>query len=91
LGPKSPVTLAYCEFDEALDLTSSIDLELRDNSIQAVDIHNVSVIIPCSASTNMMMRAVKVCPKAGVGRSPEYKIPCFRANFRKSGFGTEES
>jgi len=39
----------------------------------------------------MKMRAVKVCPKAGVGRSPGHKNPCFRANFRKSGFGTEES
>jgi hypothetical protein len=31
----------------------------------------------------MMMRAVKVCPKAGVGRRPGHKNPCFR--------GTEES
>jgi len=29
----------------------------------------------------MMMRAVKVCPKAGVGRRPGHKNPCFRANF----------
>jgi len=39
----------------------------------------------------MVMRAVKVCPKAGVGRRPEHKNPCFGANFRKSGFGTDES
>jgi hypothetical protein len=29
----------------------------------------------------MMMRAVKVCPKAGIGRSPGHKNPCLRANF----------
>jgi hypothetical protein len=37
------------------------------------------------------IRTVNVCPKIGVGRSPEHKHPCFRANFRKSGFGTEGS
>jgi hypothetical protein len=39
----------------------------------------------------VMMRTVNVCPKTGVGRGPEHKNPCFRANFQKSGFGTEES
>jgi len=34
----------------------------------------------------MKVLAVKVCAKAGIGRKVRHKKPCFRANFRKSGF-----
>ncbi len=32
----------------------------------------------------MMMSAVKVCPKAGIGRSPGHKIPVYVQIFEKA-------
>jgi len=39
----------------------------------------------------MMMRAVKVCPKAGVGRSLGLKNPCFRTNLQQNRRGKGKS
>ncbi|MHC4463361.1 MAG: hypothetical protein ACYS30_18290 [Planctomycetota bacterium] len=33
--------------------------------------------------------AVKVCPKAGIGRKEGHKKPCSRANFQQSCLGKE--
>jgi len=37
----------------------------------------------------MKTREVKVCTKAGVGRSPGHKKPCFCVNFQPSRLGKE--